>query len=165
VWNKSNFTLAILDNSATAMTGFQPHPGTGITATGEPGKKVSIDSICHSLGVSVEVCDPFDLTVTIDTLLKMMKDEEHAKVIILRRECELVRARRDKKKPYKMYVEPTRCIGEECGCDRLCTRVFSCPGLVWDSDIGKAMIDEAVCSGCGLCADVCPQGAIVKEVA
>jgi len=164
VWNKSNFILAILDNSATAMTGFQPHPGTGITATGELGKKVSIESVCQSLGVSVEVCDPFDLTNTITTLLTMMKDEENAKVIILRRECELVRARKEKEKPYKMYVDPTRCIGEECGCDRLCTRVFSCPGLVWESDIGKAMIDEAVCAGCGLCADVCPQGAIMKEI-
>jgi indolepyruvate ferredoxin oxidoreductase alpha subunit len=163
VWNKSNFTLAILDNSTTAMTGFQPHPGTGMTATGEPGKKVNIEALCRSLGVPVEVCDPFDLTATIATLLTMMRDEEHAKVVILRHECELVRGRRDKEKPYKMYVDPTRCIGEECGCDRLCTRVFSCPGLIWDRDAGKAMIDDAVCAGCGLCADVCPQGAIVKE--
>ena len=163
VWNKSNFTLAILDNSTTAMTGFQPHPGTGMTATGDPGKKVSIEALCQSLGVPVEVCDPFDLTATIATLLTMMRDEEHAKVVILRRECELVRGRRDKEKPYKMYLDPTRCIGEECGCDRLCTRVFSCPGLVWDRDGGKAMIDDAVCTGCGLCADVCPQGAILRE--
>jgi indolepyruvate ferredoxin oxidoreductase alpha subunit len=164
VWNKSNFTLAILDNSATAMTGFQPHPGTGMTATGDPGKKVSIEALCQSLGVPVEVCDPFDLTATIATLLTMMRDEEHAKVLILRHECELVRGRRDKEKPSKMYVDPGRCIGEECGCDRLCTRVFSCPGLVWDRNAGKAMIDDAVCAGCGLCVAVCPQGAIVKEV-
>jgi indolepyruvate ferredoxin oxidoreductase alpha subunit len=163
VWNKSNFMLAVLDNSATAMTGFQPHPGTGMTATGEPGNKVSIEDLCRSLGISVEVCDPFDLTGTIDILLRMMRDEEHAKVLILRHECELVRARREKEKPYKVYVDPARCIGEECGCDRFCTRVFSCPGLVWDREAGKAMIDEAVCAGCGLCADVCPQGAIVKE--
>jgi len=163
VWNRSNFTLAILDNSATAMTGFQPHPGTGVTATGDPGKKVSIEALCQSLGVPVAVCDPFDLTGTIATLLRMLRDEEPTKVVILRRECELVRARRDKEKPYKMYVDPARCIGEECGCNRLCTRVFSCPGLVWDKEAGKAMIDEAVCSGCGLCAGVCPQGAIMRD--
>jgi indolepyruvate ferredoxin oxidoreductase alpha subunit len=163
VWNQSNFTLAILDNSATAMTGFQPHPGTGMTATGEPGNKVSIEALCRSLGIHVEICDPFDLSTTIATLATLIRDEEHAKVAILRRECELVRARRDKGKPYKMLVDPSRCIGEECGCNRLCTRVFSCPGLVWDRDAGKALIDEAVCTGCGLCADVCPRGAIVKE--
>jgi indolepyruvate ferredoxin oxidoreductase alpha subunit len=163
VWNKSNFTLAILDNSATAMTGFQPHPGTGITATGEPGKKVSIESICRSLGVSVEVCDPFDLTDTVNTLVKLVRNEGNAAVVILRRECELVRERRERKKPYQMCVDPSKCIGEDCGCNRLCTRVFSCPGLVWDRDADKAMIDEAVCAGCGLCAEICPQGAIVKE--
>jgi len=163
VWNKSNFTLAILDNSTTAMTGFQPHPGTGMTATGEPGNKVNIEALCRSLGVHVEVCDPFDLTNTITTLLKLIKDDGNAKVVIFQHECELVRARRERKKPYHMYVDPSRCIGEECGCNRICTRVFSCPGLVWDRDTGKAVIDEAVCEGCGLCAEVCPQGAILKE--
>ena len=163
VWNKSNFTLVIMDNSTTAMTGFQPHPGTGMMANGEPGNKVNIEAVCRSLGVHVEICDPFDLKATIATLLAMMKNEGNAKVLILRHECELVRARRIKQKPYKMYVDPEKCIGEECGCNRLCTRVFSCPGLVWDREAGKAVIDEAVCAGCGLCADVCPQGAIVKE--
>jgi len=163
VWNKSNFTLAILDNSTTAMTGFQPHPGTGITATGEPGKKVSIEALCRSLGVQVEICDPFDLNTTIAILLALMRDDGNAKVVIMRRECELVRARKEKKNPFQVHVDPERCIGEECGCNRICTRVFSCPGLVWDRDAGKAVIDEAVCEGCGLCAEVCPQGAILKE--
>lgn len=163
VWNKSNFTLVIMDNSATAMTGFQPHPGTGMTAIGEPGNKIDIESLCESLGIHVEVCDPFDLTNTTNTLLNMIKDDNNANVLILRHECELVRARRKRKKPYNVYVDTDKCIGEECGCNRFCTRVFSCPGLVWDKSAGKAVIDEAICSGCGLCAEVCPQGAIVKE--
>jgi len=163
VWNKSNFTLAILDNSTTAMTGFQPHPGTGVTATGEAGVKVSIEALCQSLGLHIEICDPFDLTHTTNILLKLIKNDHNTNVVILRHECELVRARRERKKPYQVYVDPSRCIGDDCGCNRLCTRVFSCPGLVWDKDAGKAMIDEAVCAGCGLCAEICPQGAIVKE--
>jgi indolepyruvate ferredoxin oxidoreductase alpha subunit len=74
-----------------------------------------------------------------------------------------VRARREKKAPYKMHVDPDKCLGEACGCDRLCTRVFGCPGLEWDKEAGKAKIDETICSGCGVCADICPQGAIIKE--
>ena len=163
IWNQSNFILAILDNDATAMTGFQPHPGTGVKATGELGEKVSIEALCRSLGVNVEVCDPFDIKKTTATLLKLMAGVGGTQVVIMRRECELVRARKDRKKSYQMYVEPNRCIGEACGCNRLCTRIFSCPGLVWDSEAGKAKIDDAVCAGCGLCADICPQGTIIME--
>ena len=35
-----HYVLVVLDNSATAMTGFQPHPGTGRTASGMPGTEV-----------------------------------------------------------------------------------------------------------------------------
>jgi len=163
VWNKSNFTLIVYDNSATAMTGFQPHPGTGMTATGEPAKTVSIEDICRSMGVRVEICDPFDLENTTATLLDVMRDErEGPRVVIMRRECELIRARREGP-PYRVYVDPEKCLGEACGCNRLCTRIFRCPGLVWDEEAGKAKIDEVLCCGCGLCADICPQGAIVRE--
>ena len=162
IYNQSNFTLIILDNNATAMTGFQPHPGTGMTAMEEPTKVVSMDTLCTSLGVPVEVCDPFDLKNTTETLLKAMSNDG-IKVVIMRRECELVRARREKKPLYKVHVDPDKCLGEACGCDRLCTRVFGCLGLEWDKEAGKAKIDETVCAGCGVCADICPQGAIIKE--
>ena len=37
-YNKARITVTILDNSTTAMTGHQPHPGTGFTATGEQNR-------------------------------------------------------------------------------------------------------------------------------
>jgi indolepyruvate ferredoxin oxidoreductase alpha subunit len=164
IYNQSNFILVILDNSATAMTGFQPHPGTGVTAMGEPTKVVDMEALCCSLGANVEVCDPFDLKGTTATLLKMMSEGGGVRVVIMRRQCELVRAKKEKP-PYKVYVDPNKCIGEACGCDRLCTRVFLCPGLTWDKKAGKSKVDDVVCSGCGVCVDVCPQGAIIKEAA
>jgi len=164
IYNQSKFILVILDNSATAMTGFQPHPGTGITAMGEPTKVVSMEALCRSLGAHVEVCDPFDFKGTTMTLLKMMADDGGAKVAIMRRQCELVRAKKEKS-PYKVHVDVEKCIGEDCGCDRLCTRIFLCPGLVWDKKTGKSRIDEVICSGCGVCTDVCLQGAIIREAA
>jgi len=163
VYNQSNFILIILDNNATAMTGFQPHPGTGVTAMGEPANVVGMEALCCALGARVEVCDPFELENTTSTLLDMMSDESGgAKVMIARRECELVRGRKEKP-PYEMHIDPDKCIGEACGCDRLCTRVFRCPGLIWDKETSQARIDEVICTGCGVCADICPQGAIVKE--
>lgn len=163
VYNQSNFTLVVLDNSVTAMTGFQPHPGTGITAMEESTEPVSIEAICRSLGVRVEVCDPFDVDRSTEVLLDLMAEHGSPRVAIMRRECELVRARRESKKRHKVRVDWGKCMGEECGCVRLCTSVFSCPGLIWNMREHKAEIDEAICSGCGVCADICPRGAIIKE--
>lgn len=166
VYNKANFIFVIVDNSATAMTGFQPHPGVGRAATGDPAPIVDMEAICRALGARVEVCDPFDIEGTTSTLLDLMADEgEGARVLIMRRICELVRARRDKGRPYTMRVNPDVCAGDACGCNRLCIRLFGCPGLIWDQETGRAKIDEAICTGCGLCTDICPQKAIEREAA
>ena len=163
-YNRSNFVLLLLDNSATAMTGFQPHPGTGRTATGKEAPVLDLKVICESFGATVQVTDPFDLAATTDAMLKFLQDREGVKVLILRRECALVRSKKQKKL-YQVEVIPERCLGETCGCNRLCTRVFKCPGLYWDRVTGKAGIDEAICTGCGVCAEICPASAIRKEVA
>lgn len=161
-YNKANFLLLLLDNSATAMTGFQPHPGTGRTADGNPAPILAPEAICEALGARVEIGDPFDTQGTTSTILRLIGASEGVKVLILRQPCALIRSKM-KKKIFTMAIEPDRCIGDACGCQRLCTRIFKCPGLVWDRATGKTMIDEAICSGCGVCADVCPEFAIVKE--
>ncbi|MDD5287503.1 MAG: thiamine pyrophosphate-dependent enzyme [Dehalococcoidales bacterium] len=162
VWNKSNYIQIILENNTTAMTGFQPHAGVGRIAMGDEGAIVELEALCRSIGAHVEVCDPFAIKSTTETLLKMMGEGNGVKVVIMRRECELIRGRKEKH-PYKVFVDTTKCIGEDCGCNRLCTRVFRCPGLSWDRENGKAKIDEVICAGCGVCTQMCPQGAIVKE--
>ncbi len=163
VYNNSDFTLLVVDNSATAMTGFQPHPGTGQLATGDPATVVSIEAVCKAMGAFVEVCDPFDLHKTTDALLKMMKKEGGTKVIVMRHMCQLVKDKRRIAREYKMHVDPSRCLADNCGCNRLCTRLFGCSGLMVDNESGKAVIDEALCAGCGLCSSICPANAIIKE--
>ena len=162
IYNHSNFTLLILDNSATAMTGFQPHPGIGKTATGETTPVVDIEALCRAMGVRVEVTDPFDLEGTTEKLLDLLRDEGGVRVLISKRTCGLVRARQGEP-DYRVHIDPEKCRGDACGCARLCTRVFQCPGLIWDTEANKAKIDEVICSGCGVCADVCPAGAIINE--
>ncbi len=163
-YNGSNFLLLLLDNSATAMTGFQPHPGTGETATGREAPVIDLRAICKVFGAHVEVVDPFDVAATVETILRLLEDKKGVKVLIMKRECALVSAKHQKRL-YRVAVEEERCLGETCGCNRLCTRVFKCPGLMWDRQTGKAHIDEAICTGCGVCSEICPASAIRKEKA
>ena len=161
-FNKADILLIILDNSATAMTGFQPHPGTGKTAMEKTTEPVDIEALCRSLDVLVEVADPYDLTTTSETLYRLLQLKGKTKVLIMRRKCALIQGR-EEGYPFRVKVDEDRCIGEECGCNRYCTRIFRCPGLIWNEEKGKAMVDEVVCVGCGICADICPQGAIERE--
>jgi indolepyruvate ferredoxin oxidoreductase alpha subunit len=112
----------------------------------------------------VEVVDPFDVAATVEALLRLLQEEKGVKVLILKRECALVSAKHQKRL-YQVEVDRELCLGETCGCNRLCTRIFKCPGLMWDKAAGKARIDEAICTGCGVCSEICPASAICKEKA
>jgi len=159
-FNNSNVLMIVLDNAGTAMTGFQPHPGSGIDALGKPAPVVDIEGICKAIGVQVKVRDPFEIDESIEDLYDLLQ-EDGAKVMIFRRKCHLAETR-ERPQP-KVYVDQEKCIGDDCGCARFCSRVFNCPGIIWDQNIKKARIDEAVCTGCGVCVDLCPRGAIVIE--
>jgi indolepyruvate ferredoxin oxidoreductase alpha subunit len=161
-YNRSSFVMVILDNGATAMTGFQPHPSVGFNAMGESTTPVDIEAVCRALGAKVRVADPFDMENTQRILLEILDDPVGAKVLILRRRCALL-SLKEEGPPYNMSVEQELCLGESCGCNRLCTRLFKCPGLIWDPVSLKARIDDVICAGCGLCAQICPAGAIKAE--
>jgi indolepyruvate ferredoxin oxidoreductase, alpha subunit len=88
--------------------------------------------------------------------------KEGVKVLVLRQICALSPEKKGRKS-FEMAVDETICLGENCGCNRLCTRVFKCPGLIWDAQRGAAKIDEVICTGCGVCASICPVGAIEKK--
>ena len=162
IHNQSDLILVVLDNAGTAMTGFQPHPGINVNAKGDPSPPIDIVKLCHALDVPVVVTDAYDIKGTTEKLLDLLSDQGEPRVLISRRECQLIRAKKEKPL-YKVHVNPDRCIGDACGCGKFCTRVFRCPGLIWDRNTEKAEIDEAVCSGCGVCVDICFQGAIYKE--
>jgi indolepyruvate ferredoxin oxidoreductase alpha subunit len=161
VHHNSNATFMVLDNSTTGMTGFQPHPGTLLDAMGDQAVPIDIEKLCKSLGCMVEVADPFDLEDAKKKFWNLIH-QEGAKVMIMRRKCALLAAREEGPQ-YRVWVDHKKCVGEECGCDRYCTRIFKCPGLIWDKTIGRAKIDEALCTGCGFCVNICPKSAIVSE--
>jgi indolepyruvate ferredoxin oxidoreductase, alpha subunit len=162
IHNNADVTLVVLDNRGTAMTGFQAHPGLPANALGEAVPTVEIPVVCDAMGAKVRIVDPFDLEATCETLLSMLSDPEGVKVLVLRQSCALSPEKKGKKR-FTMSVDAGACLGAGCGCNRLCTRVFKCPGLSWDPVNRSARIDEVICSGCGVCASVCPSGAIQRK--
>jgi len=160
VYNKANITMVIMDNSATAMTGFQPHPGTGYTAMGEKAVQLKPEDIAKACGVEfVEVVDPFDLKKATETMEKAIRFPGPA-VVVSRRLCAMIEQREKKKRkeeiiPY--YVDQAKC-NTKCNA---CIELLGCPALIKED--GRTVIDSALCTGCGVCAQVCPYKAIVLE--
>jgi indolepyruvate ferredoxin oxidoreductase alpha subunit len=162
VHHDASVLFILMDNGGTAMTGFQPHPGTALSAMGRSAPGLDAGALCRALGVRVELSDPFDLEGTQALLTELLRDGRGTRVLILRQACALSPERKAGRR-YAMAVDAGRCQGAACGCNRLCTRVFRCPGLVWDPDDGVSRIDEVICAGCGVCAEICPAGAIRRE--
>ena len=148
-YNQANMTLCVLDNSTTAMTGHQPHPGTGRTALGEKVTPVSIERVLRAIGLSVvETVDPLDLQATTETVARV-DAEPGVKAIIFKSPCVFLY-----RPSAQSHVDPARCVG----CQR-CVKQLGCPALVPQAD-GKVKIDDSQCTDCTLCEQVCPFDAI-----
>jgi indolepyruvate ferredoxin oxidoreductase alpha subunit len=108
----------------------------------------------------VTVHDPYDVEGATAAVWGALQ-AEGTRVLVLRRACALVAARRETRP--RVYVDQDRCIADKCGCNRFCSRVFACVANVWDTTKNKAVIDEVLCNRCGVCAGLCPAGAIKVE--
>jgi indolepyruvate ferredoxin oxidoreductase alpha subunit len=152
VYNQADMTLVILDNSTTAMTGHQPHPGTGRTMMGQVVDNVSIEAVLKGIGVkTVETVDPLDLKAAVDCV-KRVSAEKGVKAVIFRSPCAVLI-----KPENPAVIDADKCVN----CKK-CIRSLGCPGIVMRE--GKVAIENSLCTGCGLCSQVCPVGAIsVKE--
>ena len=149
VYNGADITLAVLDNRTTAMTGHQPHPGIGITALGSVSKAIDIADIARSCGVGfVKAIDTDSLESCLEGAKEAMKFEGSA-VIVFKGKCVGI-TKSDK----RYNIESEDCTG--CG---FCVKQLGCPALFLPAGEDKPFI-QGSCSGCGLCAQICPSGAI-----
>lgn len=141
-------TLIILDNSTTAMTGHQPHPGTGRTMMGELVQKINIEAVLRGIGITtVETVNPLDHKAAV-SCVKCTADLPGVKAIIFKSPCIAI-----DKPEAPLFVEEESCIS----CKK-CIRELGCPALVIQNN--KVTIDASLCTGCTLCAQLCPTGAI-----
>ncbi len=156
VYNQSHQTLCILDNSTTAMTGHQPHPGTGVTMMGDIVEKISIEAILKAIGVSpVLTANPFDQTKAV-AAVKQAAASPGVSAVIFKAPCIAIAAKVGWEKPHALTVSTDTCIG--C---RKCINELGCPALsVAQDGSKKVLIDASLCTGCGLCSSICPTKAI-----
>jgi len=152
--NKANITVTILDNRITAMTGHQPNPGVGYTATGEPTVQVSLEELCKAMGAEfVSVVDPYRLEETQEAF-KAAKEFEGVAVVITRQPCVISGKRAGiRRAPY--LVDPEKCEG--C---KQCVK-FGCPAIEFNEK-DKCAVITSLCSGCGVCAQICKFDAILE---
>jgi len=145
-------TVAILDNSTTAMTGHQGHPGLGRTLMGTPGRKVDLINLIKGIGIKhVYKVEPYDLK-KIEDVLKREIEKDDISVVIVAGPCALI-PEFERKVYY--YVDEDKCTA--C---KLCLGI-GCPAISMNGDY--AMIDKYLCTGCSLCAQVCQFDAIVRK--
>lgn len=148
-YNQSNSTVIILDNSITGMTGHQQNPTTGYNIKGDPAGKIDLESLCRAMGIRrVAVIDPYDLAEC-DRVLKEELAAAEPSVIISRRPCVLLK--------YVKAKTPLRVDCEKCvGC-KSCMRL-GCPAISMKDN--KATIDTTLCTGCGVCSQLCKFNAL-----
>lgn len=148
VYNQTDIVLIVLDNSTTAMTGHQPHPGTGVTMMGDVINKIRIEPILKAIGVaSVETVNPLNLQESV-AAVKRAVEQKGVKAVIFKSPCIAV------SKPAMRYeINQEKCIG----CKK-CIHELGCPAIVKEN--GKIKIEPSLCFGCTICSQVCPAGAI-----
>jgi indolepyruvate ferredoxin oxidoreductase alpha subunit len=152
IFNKADITVTILDNRITAMTGHQPNPGVGFTVTGEPTVEVSLAELCKAMGAGfVSVVDPYKLEETQEAF-KAAKEYRGTAVVIAKQPC-VISGKRAGLKRVLYIVDPEKCEG--C---KQCVK-FGCPAIEFDEENKCAVITD-LCSGCGVCAQICKFEAI-----
>jgi len=147
--------LVILDNRITAMTGGQPNPGIPLNGMGEAAPEISIEALVKAIGVSfVKTVDPANLAAA-QTVMEEALGFDGVAVVIAKHPCVMIKTK-DKSTRQKLIFKVDK---EKCDKCKLCVTTFACPAMFISGD-GTVAIDEALCNGCAVCVQVCPQKAI-----
>ncbi|MHA1297874.1 MAG: thiamine pyrophosphate-dependent enzyme [Candidatus Helarchaeota archaeon] len=169
VYTQANLTVIIMDNRWTALTGHQPLPHTGVNSLGEPFNPIKIADVCRAFGVKyIRVVDAYNIK-TLENVFRQCLKVKGPKVVISSRECNIQVDRRERREEARGIVKPVksyyRIIPERCQqCDE-CLLIFGCVAIRVgiDEDGNKYYyIEDAKCTNCGVCKEVCPNSAIVE---
>lgn len=150
VYNGHDITIVVLDNATTAMTGSQPHPGTGVTLMGEHRKPISIDAVLRALGVETIVhANPLKPHEAVEAARSAIEFEGPSAVIYESPCTALIKPKAPVELNKEACTQCTKCVSR-----------LGCPALSWDRENRYPHIDTSLCTGCGLCAELCKQHAL-----
>jgi len=151
--NNGDVIVVVAYNSTTAMTGFQPHPGSSNNLS-QPTTPIDPGTVAAAMGAKVFRCNPYNVEETIEVLVAATA-ATGVRVVVAEALCYLRFSREGKISfvPKNISIDREVCNG--CG---LCVRTFGCPAITLVD--GKANIESSGCNGCGVCVFVCKQGAI-----
>jgi len=158
VYNRSQMVTVILDNRVTGMTGHQENPGTGRTLQGEATTAIELESLVRALGIKHVKTVPAYAVAEIETTLKEFLKLDEPSVLITLEPCALLPEAR------KRWI-PLEVISDTCNGCALCFRI-GCPAILKSDELDarlqrpKALIDSTLCTGCEVCAQICPRDAI-----
>jgi indolepyruvate ferredoxin oxidoreductase alpha subunit len=154
VFNNHDMTLVILDNRTTAMTGHQPNPGVDMQELQLDGYgQVALEPLVKAIGVPhVVTIRPYQLKKSIAAIREAVAFEG-VSVVIAEEKCALYAKalRQLRGKPFR--------VSDRCQNHRDCISDLGCPAFYLEDD--RVHIDADICIGCALCAQVCPENAIV----
>jgi indolepyruvate ferredoxin oxidoreductase, alpha subunit len=158
VHNKNNFVLVILDNSTTAMTGGQPHPGLPVDGMGKPAPVISIQKLVKAAGVEfVETINPMNIKKSEATFQEALQFDGVA-VVISKYPCMLIKSR--EKGDRRVIIEV---LEDQCTNCETCLEELTCPAM-YNSETGKTKIDTTLCRQCNVCIQICPERAISGKI-
>jgi indolepyruvate ferredoxin oxidoreductase alpha subunit len=151
VYNRGAVTVVILDNRITGMTGHQQNPASGFDIHGKPAPQVDLEQIVRACGItSLWTVDAYDLAQTNAALQAALATGGPA-VVIAKRPCILIQR--------NVVREPLEIAADLCKRCKACLKV-GCPAIEFTG--GDVRIDPVMCTGCGVCRQVCKFGAMRK---
>ncbi|MEA2055503.1 MAG: indolepyruvate ferredoxin oxidoreductase subunit alpha [Candidatus Thermoplasmatota archaeon] len=160
VHHNHDVVMTVLDNRTTAMTGHQPHPGTGFDGMGRPAKKILVENVVKGCGVEhIEITDPNNIKETTEAFKRAL-DSKGPALVISKAPCILLENRNKRKRGEEIFayeIDQDKC--EQC---KICISKFGCPAFYYADD-GSIRIDDQQCNGCGNCVEICPFDAIHKK--
>lgn len=154
VFNGHDLTLVILDNRTTAMTGHQPNPGVDMQELDLQGYgQIDIEAVVRALGVEhVAIVRPYHIKKSI-AAIKEAVAYNGVSVVISKEKCTLYA------KGLRQLSGKAFRITDRCRNHRDCINDLACPAFYLEGE--TVHIDADICTGCAVCAQVCPEHAIV----